>query len=816
MRRAVPAFWALFFSATALLASPPKACPGSSAIGKFQMLVEPPKSGPRLPLSALDLLDPGDRLGYLPGSASGWGKKARVAVVLVPSDAGTGRRVTVLKVARATAETWWNVPFRTAVVGMVVGPRGLSVKKVNSFIRKNPDLMPQMAGYAQRASTVEALVQTLSKYEQSKPGATSLQSALGRFSAEYGVSLPSLDPHQSSSAQASTLLQALLPALSSTGSLTSGKTLLNGSTGLAASVASLFLGSPVGLASGGAVLFGDLQRSLFPRTDFRAAFAQPMDGEAMVLCGNGKPAESGTRIAYLWVERLPDVPAPRVALAEPERLPLGWTSSVRVTTASVAELGQLPRARDWRLLREKASVPIPVTVQAGSASDRLTLDLRHAQLAAGAYHLAAEWDWTPLPVSGTVTLVSIPALTGAAMAPESGDRLLEGNGTQWVHLVGADFEFVAHAELVSEAHPDAAPTALAFTLPKTKAPMPLESLDVRVDCNALAPGAYRLRLVQHNGSARALPLVIHPPDPRLTDLPLRLNLGEGQQKAVLRGTGLNRIARISSSEAVWKLAPVAAGASELATRAATIALAPGAKQGDRISARVYVDGLHQPLAWADAIVVIGPRPKIVSVRRSSAAPGGVELLPGEIAAETAVSFLIEAEHAGPRPLLDLFCGESGDAPPALVLAAGTRRGALAFDSTGGGTFFLSLDPQDVDPSGCLLTAALANRETGTSAPVPLGRVVLLPQIDKFTLSAKRAGPRLYEGTLTGRDLQLIEKTGWDEKTGFGTLGIPTPVPGDPREQTLEIAMPWPPPTPQAPLYLWLQGETRGRRSTAVY
>ncbi len=48
------------------------------------------------------------------------------------------------------------------------------------------------------------------------------------------------------------------------------------------------------------------------------------------------------------------------------------------------------------------------------------------------------------------------------------------------------------------------------------------------------------------------------------------------------------------------------------------------------------------------------------------------------------------------------------------------------------------------------------------------------------------------------------------------LGIPTPVAGNPEEQTLEIAMPWPPPSPQAPLYIWLEGESEGRRTPATY
>jgi len=44
------------------------------------------------------------------------------------------------------------------------------------------------------------------------------------------------------------------------------------STGLAGAVATLFFGSPVGLAAGGAALFLNMRTLVFPDTDFRSAF----------------------------------------------------------------------------------------------------------------------------------------------------------------------------------------------------------------------------------------------------------------------------------------------------------------------------------------------------------------------------------------------------------------------------------------------------------------------------------------------------------------------------------------------------------------
>lgn len=794
-----------------------KICPGSVAVGKFGIFVKPPKSGPALPLDAVNQIRAGDRLEYAPFHLSGKArKKAKVAVVLVPATDAANRHVMVLKVKRAASAAHWKVPFRVSVVGLVLGPSGLSVKKVSSFVQKNPDLMPQMADYATRASTIEALVQTLSKYEQSKPGQTKLQTALNGFSSEYGVKLPAIGSGQTNTQEANELLRALLPAVSSSTPLTSRKLLLQGSTGLAASVATMFFGSPVGLAAGGASLFESLRTSLFPRTDFRAAFTQPAGSRRLTLCSSGKPAKRGTRIAYLWVQRIPDKAAPSATLVHPVRLPLNWTSTVNVTTATVAQLKLLSRARDWRLVSAGRAIPVPVKVAVRSPADTLTLDFRHLKLAPGSYHLAAKWDWTPLPVTGSIALVPFPNLSSAGVSPASEDRLIENNGVQWVHLTGADFEFVDHAELVSREDSSFTPDSLSFTLPEDKRPSEQRSMDVEVDCDAVPPGPYFLRLSQRNGTAHKVPLTIHAPDPVLARLPLRLNVGSPRQTMLLRGTGLARIERITSPDAVWTLAPVAAGTLHLHKRLATIALSPAARQGQRFPATLFVAGLHQPLTVPGAIQVIGPLPRIVAVRKSFAAQFGVQLFPGEIPADAEVSFLIQARHSGAHPTLHLVCREPRQGTAKLAVVPGTRRGSVQFDDTGHNHFFLSLNPSELGPSPCQLTAAIANRATGVSPPFPLGRVVLLPRIEKFTLSARKQGPNLYVGTLTGQDLQVIERTGWNSTTGYQVLGIPTPIPGNPREQTLKIVMPWPPPSPNAPLYIWLNGESHGRRSGASY
>jgi hypothetical protein len=135
---------------------------------------------------------------------------------------------------------------------------------------------------------------------------------------------------------------------------------------------------------------------------------------------------------------------------------------------------------------------------------------------------------------------------------------------------------------------------------------------------------------------------------------------------------------------------------------------------------------------------------------------------------------------------------------------------------GDNTLFLALNPATVGAAGCLLMATIAEPVTGTSGPYALGRVMLLPRIDRFGLSDHKVGEALYAGILTGQNLQMIEKTGWGPKSGRPAEAIPTSLPADPGKQTLEIVMRWPPPSPQAPLHIWLCGENEGRATNAKY
>jgi len=821
-----------------------------------------------LPLSSVNLIRPGDRLKYEPIHIPNPIKdKAQIAILIVPASAlsceaanagaasagsatveqkggATPRAeknkvkqkdLVVLEARPAKDPAQWAIPTQAAVVGVVFGPHGLDVKKVSSMVEKNQDLIPQLADYAQQTATVEALVQTLSQVEQSPTYGTDLNSALRGFSAAYGVSVSKLDTGAPTDQQAAQLLGAVMPSLSTYDPLTSERTaLLAQSTGLASAVAALFFGTPVGLAAGGAALFENLRIMVFPDTDFHAAFTQSIPSDGLALCSKDQKLKPRTRPAYLWMLRVPDVGAPTASLPETRCLPLGWKSTIKIACANPSQLKNLPRVRDWELVSAGHSAEVPVTVKLGEPDDSLELDLSKTSLPEGQYRLVAKWDWDPMEVQGDINLRPFADFSHARLSPDSEDRLVVGTGLVRVQLTGADFEFVNKVALVPSgkaagSSPASAllkddatlkaeglPKELSFTVPKGSSSGEQTTLDLDIDTAKLPAGSYCLKITQTNGSNHDLGLVIHPPNPTLSNLPLRANLGETHQTFTLEGTGMERIEGISSDSATWTLAPVAADAQNLRERMATLKLMPKAKKGDMLDASLKVLDLQSPLKIFDGVQVVGPRPKITGVNESSSQATDVALRQGEIAAGGPVSFSIQTENAGSNPGFELSCANQGDAKKSLSLHPGERAGTAQLDFAGEGILFLSVDPGSVGRSGCQLEAMISADETGASQPYILGRVIRLPHIQKFVLTDQKKSGNLFLGSLTGQELQVIEKTGWDSQAGYPVQGIPVPAAGDPQNQTLQIELPWPPPSPRAPLYVWLRGETTGRITEAKY
>jgi hypothetical protein len=728
------------------------------------------------PLREVNALERGYVIAYRPTAVpADMQKEGRVALILVP--ASPEDKLTVFEPHAAALPAQWTAPYRVGAVGLVLGPQGLDHDRVQSMLNKDRELMTQLAAYAQQTAQVESLITTLAAAERNS---ASLDAALAGFADRYGTGISKLDRSAPTDQQAQALLRALLPSINSYDPLAPQRSArMQQSAGLAASVASLFFGSNVALAAGGAAMAQNLRSLMFPGTDFRSALAQPSSGADVTLCGPREaPHRSRTRVAFLWGHKVPDAAAPDVTLAGPVHALRGSA----VLAPVKGDWRPLDRAQDWALVHEATRVPVPVR----ATPKGLELNLVKTGAAPGAYQLTARWDWQTLCVPGEVHVHAAPDLTKAVHT-----AAIEGSGPVLVSLTGADFGFVKELRIGQQ--------VLPFTLTDT--------LRFTVDTNAVRAGRYKLALKQADASIQEISFRVLPPHPSFTGLPLRANVGETQQTLTLRGAGLDRIEKLEAAGASVEL-----GTGTAAERKAVVRLAPEARQGDRILVSMRVEGFPDPVPVASAIEVAGPRPRISSVSMSLPDDLGVALREGELPAGSYASFSMRVEHAGGRPAVQLDCE---DRESRVVLRAGEKRGAAKLETAGADLVFLSVDAGAAGRPGCALSASV-EAETGSSDRRVLGRVVRLPRIEAFEVTDEKAGDGRYFAVLTGQDLELIERTGWDQEHGLSVDGLPKPVAGAGQKQSLRIVMPWPSPAPRSPLFVWLRGESEGRVTKARY
>jgi hypothetical protein len=780
----------------------PPGCTGSANLGTFQISVRPFSAGAPLPLKSVASIPAGSRLIWNPvhltAQASNSGE---VTAVLVSASSGD---LITLEPRKAGTRANWQLLERPQVIALIFGPQGLSEGKIKSLVTRNRDLMRQLADYADQSSQVESLVQQLADAEQS--GGTA-DAVLKGFSSRYGVSQQKLNTKASSDQQAVLLLKALLPASSTYDPLANRSAQAQQSTGLAASVAGMFFGNPVGLAAGGATLLQNLKTAVFPNTEFRSAFAQAADKDAMALCTKNPAPKSKTRTAYLWAYRVPELKKPVVSVAGTPHLPLGLKSTLELKPSRDSKAKELERAREWRLTPAAGGRSIPVDVKPTTAGG-LEIDLSKVNASAGDYQLAAAWDWETLPVAGTLHLHPRGDFTPVTLARGERDKLVEGTGTVAVELSGADFQFLEKVALESTAR-NAKPADVEFALPLGKRAGPQNSLKVNID--TAKPGSYRLVLTQSDGVAHKIPVTILPPNPKISNLPIRLNTGETRAAIRLLGSGMERVEAASSD------AGEITGAPDTRNWSGEIRLKAALVKGQRVPLLLKVKGLENPLTVPDAIEIVGPRPRILSVRKSLAGASGVEIAADELPAGTAagLALTVQSLHDTVRPRLELGC-EAGELRQSLTLSPGEPSGGASLTFAGPGALYLSVDPGAVGYAGCRMTATVILDPEGRSDRFVLGRVIRVPRLDKFTLTGEKVGDSRYAGTLEGRDLDVIEKAGWDAENGVPVESIPTPVPGDPSRQTLRVVLPWPAPEPHALLYVWLRGETPGRKTAVAY
>lgn len=812
-----PLFALLICFCPALESAVPAGCVAGIPLGVLKLDVQSRPGLPPLPLRSINRLGEGDRILYSPVKLRRKGGK--VALVIAPAPAKEGAplskdvpKVEVLEPKPADSPQQWDVPFRVGVVALVYGPNGISAKRVKRFLTQDDNLMAQLADYAEKTAQTEALLAALANWNTPGPNET-VDAALHGFASQYGIS-GAIDRNLPRDQVMLQVMQTVNPALSSVDPLAPDSALrLQQSAVLATSVAGMFLGSTVGLAATGAALFMNLRSMMFPGTEFRSSFAQVSTPSAadLDLCGKREPPRPRTRLAYLWAVRIPNAAPPALKIGREERLPERQKAPLGVSMDDpVWKI--VDRAHDWRLRENAAGKEYPVKVRSLPGQKSLEIDLAASQAPPGRYRLLAAWDWDTLAAGGDVYVSPLSDFRSARLTPESQDRLRERTGKIVAQAEGADFEFVEKVMMAAAGDNYTPPATVAFSLPRGRQQGPLDRLEFEIDTRPLAAGEYSLLLVQAGGQSHSVPFKVLPPGPRIENLPLALNAGESEQEIVLKGKNLDRLAKLEADGATLELAPAEGNRLKAGERLLKARLGTGAAPGAAMALRIYAQDTSQPEVVPSGVKVLAPRPEILRSQLSLPPNTDIRLKKGELPAGAFVSASLRVRRARPETKVRLRCGSESDE---AVIRVGEQTAGGSVQSISPDALFVSFDPGKWQ-TGCLMSVALDNGVEGVSKPYELGRVVRLPHVESFQLTEEKTGDNYYVGKLIGTGLEAIAKVGWTAEQGTAVESLPAPIEGAERKQSLEIALPWPPPSPHAPLHIWFRGETEGRLTTIRY
>jgi hypothetical protein len=782
-----------------LFASAPPVCPAGAPVGSFRISVARPAGGEALPLQSINQIPPGYKIDYTPaalnaGDTKNDKKKARIALVVVPSDHG---KIVVLDPKPADAAAEWTMPVETQIVALVYGPQGLDKAKIGDLVRKNDEVIGQLADYAEKTQQTEAIIQAVSQQQQALDTGQTVNAAVTTFAGRFSGA--PVDRTQPLDAQAMTAIRGVNPALSAYDPLATSPTQRAAqSAGLAAAVAGLFFGSNVGLAASGGALLINMHSLFFPGTEFRSAFAQPLADHKgqTALCGNKTASASRTELAFLWATRIPDASAPEISLPKPVHLPIGAKSSFPIAVKA-RDFSLAARVQNWRLVSAAdGKLSVPVTAKVNTEAKTIEIDTKDPKLKPGAWKLAGNWDWAPLD-AGEIDLRAFSRFDKAHLTPDSQDRLTQGAGKTVLTLTGDDFEFVDKLSYKCADDKFAEPSTLPFHLPKGPGAGPQNTLETQLDAGSLTPGNYRFLIAQADAKVHEVPFKVLHVAPQLSNLPLLIHTGVGSERVTFKGTGLDRIDTLTSPDAQIKWD----GASKSDRRDAEVTLRAGVTKGAHIALQMKANDFEEPMSLDDALLVAGPRPSITAVRASLPSDLGVALQAGELPANFYVSFNLDTANADDVTAVDLSCGDGAPVPEKVHPEPNAP-------------LFLSFDPSTVGPAGCAVMASIETLGDGASTPVKLGSIVRLPKIESFQLTGDKAEGEAFFGELKGQGLESIAKVGWDAIAGTPVQSIPAPAAGGGSKQVLRVAVPWPAPAPHAPLYIWLRGEQNGRATTA--
>ncbi|MCU1261495.1 MAG: hypothetical protein JWO80_4380 [Bryobacterales bacterium] len=754
-----------------------------------------------LPFRKINHLSEDDRLRYAPLLRGKEKRPGEVAVVLVSEKQEPGKEdIVVTDPKPADKPQEWKMPQTISLVALVYGPAGLNKKKVAKFLWRDEVLIAQLADYADKTAQAEQLVAALSNSESSS---ATLNAALNGFASEYGYALQ-IDRNAPIRAQAATVLAAMNPQQASYDPMTSSTAQRAGQTASLATMAgALFFGSPVGLAAGGTAMLLNLRSIAFPDTQFRPSFAQPLPGSGINLCGQAGPLPPRSRVAYIWASRVPNIPMPSIRIGEAAFLPASQKTPLPV---DVPEPGwkYLDRAREWALVGGQTKVSIPV-VKLGD-QHALEIDLTKASLTPGDYQLAGFWDWDPWQATGTVHVLQLSDFRQAHLDPVSQDRLLAKSGKVRVTVVGSDFEFTTKVEVEKLSDEFATPESVRFHLPKGLRQGPQDHMNVQLDTQALDPGAYALLISQQDGKSHPVEFKVLPNPPKIDNLPIPVNPGAVTHYFVLKGERLEQLSKLEAAGAVLSLGPPDTTGGD---RSVTVELKSSPPPGTALEVKAYVENRSEPLTLLNALEITGPPPVIASSKIALPKGMTIAIHSGEFPAGYTLNGVLDVKNIERQSVLRLACADGVGEHAALHI--GEQASTWNLQQLSPDQLFLAFDTSRL-PAGCSLQAIIDNGRAGSSQPFTLVRILRVPEIDSLTVAKtqRQAGTRLYQ--LSGHNLEMIEKLGWDDRNGVEVASLPSPLPGPGMKQSIQLNLPAPP-APGTLLHVWLRGDNQGRETT---
>jgi hypothetical protein len=390
--------------------------------------------------------------------------------------------------------------------------------------------------------------------------------------------------------------------------------------------------------------------------------------------------------------------------------------------------------------------------------------------------------------------------------PASQDRLLAKSGKVQATLQGSDFEFTTKVQLQKLNDEFATPENVRYVLPKGLRKGSQEHVDLLIDTDDLGAGGYKLLIAQQDGISHAVDFKILPNPPKIENLPILVNAGLRTQHFTLKGERLEQVSKLEMPGAVLDLGAPAADQTE---RSVTVELKSSPQPGTVLPAKAYVEDRSAPLNFPEALEIIGPLPLIASSKLSLPAGLAISIRSDEFPSGYTLNAMLDVKNITRKSVLRLSCADGVGQHAELHI--GEQASAWSLQQLSPDQLFLAFDTSGL-PAGCQLQALIDNGTDGVSQPFTLAHILRIPQVDSFTVAdaPPQNGTRQYE--LTGRNLEMIQKLGWDSSNGVEITGLPTPLAGPGLKQSVRINLP-DPPVPQAAVYFWLRGDQEGRAST---